>query len=68
MDMTHDQRLIFANQYQMMAMPDPDNAVRYRCHQTIIERGFGIQWQWFGFLRFDSDGLTGSGIVHAKCR
>lgn len=43
MDMTHDQRLIFANQYQMMAMPDPDNAVRYRCHQTIIERGFGLQ-------------------------
>ena len=43
MEMTHAQRLILSNQYQMMAMLEPDNAERYRRYQTIIERGYGLQ-------------------------
>ncbi|PKH24419.1 hypothetical protein CIG19_08265 [Enterobacterales bacterium CwR94] len=43
MEMTHAQRLILSNQYQMMTLLDPDNAVRYRRYQTIVERGYGLQ-------------------------
>lgn len=43
MEMTHAQRLILSNQYKMMTMLDPDNAVRYRRLQTIVERGYGLQ-------------------------
>lgn len=43
MDMTHAQRLILSNQYQLMAMLDPDNAARHRRYQTIVERGYGLQ-------------------------
>lgn len=43
MEMTHAQRLILSNQYQIMAMLDPDHAPRYRRLQTIIEHGYGLQ-------------------------
>ena len=43
MEMTHAQRLILSNQYQMMTIMDPANADRYRRLQTIVERGFGLQ-------------------------
>ncbi|CAH0237377.1 YfbU family protein [Erwinia aphidicola] len=60
MDMTHAQRLILSNQYQMMAMLDPDNAARYQRHQTIIERGFGLQMR-----ELDNDF---SQLPEAECR
>ncbi|MBS0970271.1 YfbU family protein [Chimaeribacter arupi] len=43
MEMTNAQRLILSNQYQMMAMLNPEQAERYRRLQTIIERGYGLQ-------------------------
>ncbi|CAK9885454.1 MAG: hypothetical protein XXXJIFNMEKO3_01853 [Candidatus Erwinia impunctatus] len=43
MEMTNAQRLILSNQYKMMSMLDLVNAERYRRHQTIIERGYGLQ-------------------------
>lgn len=43
MDMSHAQRLILSNQYQLMAMLDPENAARHRRYQTIVERGYGFQ-------------------------
>ncbi|MDU6410342.1 MAG: YfbU family protein [Yersiniaceae bacterium] len=43
MEMTNAQRLILSNQYQMMAMLNPEHAERYRRLQTIIERGYGLQ-------------------------
>ncbi|MGL4544312.1 MAG: YfbU family protein [Plesiomonas sp.] len=43
MEMTNAQRLILSNQYNLMAMMDPNNAARYRRLQTIVECGYGLQ-------------------------
>lgn len=43
MEMTHAQRLILSNQYQLMTKLDPDNAKKYHRLQTIVERGYSLQ-------------------------
>ncbi len=43
MEMTSAQRLILSNQYYLMAQMDPENSVKYRRLQTIVERGYGLQ-------------------------
>lgn len=60
MHMTHAQRLILSNQYQLMAMLDPDHAERHRRHQTIVEGGYGLQ------LR--EHDRTFSELSEAECR
>lgn len=42
MEMTNAQRLILSNQYFLMAQLDPENAVKYKRFQTIIERGYDL--------------------------
>lgn len=41
--MTHAQRLILSNQYQLMAQLEPGQADKYKRLQTIVERGYGLQ-------------------------
>ncbi|NJD85317.1 30S ribosomal protein S18, partial [Candidatus Erwinia dacicola] len=52
----------------MMAMPDPDNAVRYRCHQTIIERGFGLQMRELDNYITESGKIVPSRITGTRAK
>ncbi len=45
MDMTNAQRLILSNQYHLMSQLDPENALKYRRLQMIVERGYCLQMQ-----------------------
>ncbi len=54
MNMTHAQRLILSNQYDILSKLDPQRAEHYKQCQTIIERGYGLQMleleKGFGYL------------------
>ncbi len=43
MNMTHAQRLILSNQYEILSKLNPERADYYKKCQTIIERGYCLQ-------------------------
>lgn len=43
MEMTNAQRLILSNQYSIMEKLEPENALKYKRLQTIVERGYELQ-------------------------
>ncbi|WP_108651750.1 YfbU family protein [Dongshaea marina] len=45
MNMTHAQRLILSNQYEIMMKLDPERSSYYKRCQTIVKRGYELQMQ-----------------------